>query len=102
MLSTHLCHEGTCSIKRATTRLPSLRNVHPLRLATTTEKDEKPRRISASRKVHRMGVFWGFIPEAHRVRFWGGLGPPYVPLLKQQKRGSGAGGSKMGPPGPPL
>ena len=27
------------------------------------------------------GLFWGFIPEAHRVRFWGGLGPPYRPLL---------------------
>ena len=33
-----------------------------------------------------MGLFWGFIPEAHRVRFWGGLGPPYRPLLNYDGR----------------
>ena len=43
-------------------------------------------------------------PEAHRVRFWGGSGPPYRPLLNsdngnQPAMSSGRhGGAPWGPP----
>ena len=59
-----------------------------------------------------MGLVWGFIPEAHRVRPRGGLGPPYRPLLnsdsgKIDRRESGPswGGGPKFPnfgPGPVL